>query len=44
MYKRQVLDGNGYHRQANKEDTGKEKLEPVESETFGQGLTKSPNT
>ncbi|EDK65942.1 hypothetical protein SPAR72_2181 [Streptococcus pneumoniae GA41538] len=38
------MDSNGYHRQADKEDTGKEKLKPVELETFGQGLTKPPNT
>ena len=32
------MDGNGYHRQTDKEDTGKEKLKPVEAERFDRGL------
>ena len=38
------MNSNWNHRQADKEEAGKEKLKPVETETFGQGLTKAPNT
>ena len=36
------MDGNGYHRQADEEDTGEEQLKPVEPKNVWTGAYEIP--